>query len=152
MRLGADPPVSTWRARSGQSRIIVPMATEVTSAVVPPRTGRVLQTLAAAAGAIVGIRRCDLEPGDRLVVATRNSIYQLVAAADGRFTVSGGWFERQGLGQQRVAVAGCTAGGRALFTDLLAAPGMFLEFGNGAVTTRILHVRRLPRSQAGATA
>ena len=116
----------------------------------PPRSGRVLQSLAAAAGAIVGFRRSDLEPGDRLVVATRNSIYQLVAAADGRFTVSGGWFERQGLGQQRVAVAGCTAGGRALFTDLLAAPGMFLEFGNGAVTTRILHVRRLRRAEAGA--
>ncbi len=117
-----------------------------------PRSGRALQTLAAAAGAIVGFRRCDLEPGDRLVVATRNSIYQLVADDDGKFTVSGGWFERQGMGQERVAVAGCTAGGHALFTDLLAAPGMFLEFGNGAVTTRILHVRRLRRAEAAASA
>ena len=129
------------------------MATEVTSAIGPaPRSGRALQTLAAAAGAIVGFRRGDLEPGDRLVVATRNSIYQLVADADGKFTVSGGWFERQGFGPQCVAIAGCTAGGRALFTDLLAAPGMFLEFGNGAVTTRILHVRRLRRAASAATA
>jgi hypothetical protein len=128
------------------------MATELTSAVgMRPRSGRALQTLAAAAGAIVGFRRCDLEPGDRLVVATRNSIYQLIADEDGKFTVSGGWFERQGIGQEHVAVAGCTAGGHALFTDLLAAPGMFLEFGNGAVTTRILHVRRLRRTEAAAS-
>ena len=39
---------------------------------------------------------------------------------------------------------GCTAGGRALFTTLIAAPGLFLELGDGTRTTRIRRVRRIP--------
>jgi hypothetical protein len=42
-----------------------------------------------------------------------------------------------------VAVNGCTAGGRAIFTGILAAPGLYLELGDGTVTTRIRRVRRI---------
>jgi len=103
-----------------------------------------LAALAEAADRIHGVRRVDLSAGDRLLVATRNSIYLLTALADGLFQVSGGFFERQGRGAVRLAVAGCTAGGRALFRDIVAAPGLFLEFADGTHTTRIRHVRRLP--------
>jgi hypothetical protein len=34
-------------------------------------------------------------------------------------------------------IRGCTWGGSAIATDLLAASGLFLEFGNGVVTTAI---------------
>ena len=102
-----------------------------------------LATLAAAADRISGVRRTEVSVGDRLLVATRNSIYILTALADGLFSISGGFFERQGRGVVRLAVAGCTAGGRALFRDIIAAPGLFLEFSDGTHTTRIRQVRRL---------
>ena len=103
-----------------------------------------LEALADAAPSLGGVRRRELEPGARLLVSTRNSIYTLLALADGNFLVSGGWYERNGRSEVTLAVAGCTAGGRALFTDLVAAPGLFLEFGDGTATTRIRRVRRLP--------
>jgi hypothetical protein len=103
-----------------------------------------LDRLVAASGELPGVRRSALAPGDRVIVATRNSIYSLVALADGRFRVRGGWYQRQGKGTRVLAVAGCTAGGHALLTGLVAAPGLFLEFGDGTRTTRIRRARHLP--------
>jgi hypothetical protein len=37
-------------------------------------------------------------------------------------------------------VNGCTWGGSAIKSDILAAPGLFLEFGNRVRTTRIQQV------------
>jgi hypothetical protein len=102
-----------------------------------------LEDLAAAADALEGVRRRDIAPGDRLLVATRNSIYSMTANADGSFLAAGGWFARTGAGPSIVGVCGCTAGGRALFTEIVAAPGLFLEFDNGLQTTRIQRVRLL---------
>jgi len=90
-----------------------------------------------------GVRRRDLAPGDRVIVSTKNSIYSLTAQADGSFLVVGGWFEREGHGSTQSEVRGCTAGGRALFTDHIAAPGLFMEFEDGLQTTRIRRVRRI---------
>lgn len=104
---------------------------------------RDLESLAAASETIDGVRRRDLSPGDRLVVATRNSFYALTATVRGTFQVAGGWFDRHGQGPSELAVAGCTVGGTALLADLVAAPGLFLEFANGVRTTRIRHVRHL---------
>jgi hypothetical protein len=105
-----------------------------------------LGALAAAACSLEGIRRAEVAPGDRLVVATRNSIYSLVAREDGTFVVSGGRYAREGLGEPTLVVHGCTVGGRALFTGIVAGPGLFLEFGDGTVTTRIRSVRRFAAS------
>jgi len=102
-----------------------------------------LTELVVCAERIPGVRRRELRSGDRLLVSTRNSIYSLLVCGDGEFEVAGGWFERQGVGAKKVAVNGCTAGGHALFTDLVAAPGLFLEFGDGTKTTRIRRVRRV---------
>jgi hypothetical protein len=114
----------------------------------PPAAGRTLGALAAVADSLAGVRRGDLEPGERLVVATRNSIYCLVALADGRFSVTGGWLARGGHGERTLAVGGCTFGGRALLTDMVAAAGLVLEFGDGTATTRIRSVRRILRDSA----
>jgi hypothetical protein len=59
--------------------------------------------------------------------------------------MAGGWFSgsRTNL---RVRIAGCTWGGSAIHTGLVAAPGMFLEFANGVRTTRIQHVRLIRSS------
>jgi len=106
-----------------------------------PASGYPIDGLAEAADHIGGVRRKDLEPGDRVIVSTKNSIYSLTACQGGEFLVSGGWFEREGQGPVKAEVVGCTVGGKALFTEHVAAPGLFLEFGDGLQTTRIRSVR-----------
>jgi hypothetical protein len=90
--------------------------------------------------AIDGVWRSGVRWGDRIVVQTRNSVYTLHALEGGAFHVSGGWFDRESEGSQITTIAGCTWGGRAINERLVAAPGLFLEFGNGVVTTRIQRV------------
>lgn len=106
-------------------------------------TPRLLDELSALAPTLAGVRRTELLPGDRVLVATRNSIYALTATAGERYLVAGGWFRVRGEEPAEVGVNGCTAGGSALFFDILAAPGLFLEFANGVTTTRIRQVRVL---------
>lgn len=110
---------------------------------------RPLELLTDAADRLDGVRRGELDPGDRLLVATRNSIYALTAREDGRFEARGGWFERAGKSPAEIGVVGCTAGGSALFTRIVAAPGLFLEFDDGTRTTRIQRVRLLREPAAG---
>jgi hypothetical protein len=119
-----------------------------------------LDRLASAAAVVDGVRAADLAPGDCVVVRTRNSVYVLRLNADGTFDAEGGWFAREqasGLPAEASAkvgrglrVVGCTWGGSALLTRMIAAPGMFLEFDNRVRTTRIREVRHL-RSVASPT-
>jgi len=102
-----------------------------------------IDRLAKVAVRVGGVRRQDLGPGDRVIISTKNSVYSLTAQPDGTFLVSGGWFEREGEGPTCTDVLGCTAGGRALFTEHIAAPGLFMEFADGLRTTRIRRVRRI---------
>lgn len=106
-----------------------------------------LDGLTEAAELVDGVRRRDLDPGDRLIISTKNSVYSLTARAGGSFDVSGGWFEREGEGASRVDVRGCTAGGHAIFTDHIAARGLFMEFADGLRTTRIRSVRLIQASE-----
>jgi hypothetical protein len=110
-----------------------PPRTEILSA---PR-GRPLDILAAQAHRLPSVSRADLRCGDWLVVKTRNSVYSLCLLDDGTYSVAGGWFDRHGASPQRVGINGCTFGGRAIMRDVLAAPGLFLEFDNRVTTTRI---------------
>ena len=103
-----------------------------------------IDDLAEAAGIVGGVKRQELCAGDRIIVSTKNSFYSLKAQSDGSFEVSGGWFEREGKGPTKVEILGCTAGGHALFTEHIAAPGLFIEFGDGLRTTRIRTVRKIP--------
>lgn len=107
-----------------------------------------IDDLAEAAGVVGGVHREDLESGDRVIVSTKNSVYSLTARGDGLFDVSGGWFEREGEGTVTVEILGCTAGGHALFSDHIAAPGLFMEFADGLRTTRIRTVRRISAKKA----
>lgn len=91
------------------------------------------------------VRKRDLAWGDSILVVTRNSTYTIASAGDGTFWVSGGWFDNRQLSPARLSINGCTGGGTAIKHDILAAPGLFLEFGNGVLTTRIQEVRVLHR-------
>jgi len=120
------------------------MATAITTVRPAPATEsgvRTLDRLAQEAHAIDGIWADAIEPGDFIVVRTRNSVYALVVLGDGRYRVTGGWFEATGANGSDIHIAGCTWGGAAIHTRLVAAAGMFLEFENGVRTTRIRDVR-----------
>jgi hypothetical protein len=90
-----------------------------------------------AADQLESVRKNDLFRGDSLLVETKNSIYAIRALGDGRYAVSGGWFDRNGISGEEISINGCTWGGTAIKQDIVAARGLFLEFGNRVVTTRI---------------
>lgn len=99
--------------------------------------------LAQQAGKTQAVRRTDLRPGDCVLVTTRNSVYSLFFLGDGLFEVAGGYFDRKVGGPVTIAINGCTWGGRAIHSELVAARGLFLEFGNQVITTRIQKVQLL---------
>jgi hypothetical protein len=103
-----------------------------------------LARLAECCEGLDGIAKEELAPGDRVVVTTENSTYCLSSLGGGVFAVSGGWFDRFGGGEVVVRLNGCTFGGRAIHEELVAAPGLFLEFANGVVTSRIVAARLQP--------
>lgn len=107
---------------------------------------RTLDAIVAQAPVQGAAYRGDVAWGDEVVVTTRNSVYTIIALPDGSFAVRGGWFDRQSEVPTVVPINGCTWGGCAIQHDILAAPGLFLEFGNGVVTTRIQRVAHLRRS------
>jgi len=102
---------------------------------------RTLEWLSENARTIDGIWADHVEPGDRLIVHTQNSVYSLTALPNGVFRVSGGWFSAQGLDEVELRIVGCTWGGRAILTRLIAAPGMCIEFDNTVQTTSVREVR-----------
>lgn len=101
---------------------------------------RTLDAIKRCVGQVPVTRRQDLEPGDCVIVSTKNSVYRLQALGGDLFHASGGWFDRTSSGGT-VTINGCTLGGSVLCTSIVAATGLFLEFGNRVCTTRIQDVR-----------
>ncbi len=97
------------------------------------------------------VRKKDLRSGDRVMIMTRNSLYTLWALGGRHFWVWGGWFDRQGTSPQRVSINGCTWGGSVIKQDIIAAPGLRLEFGNRVLTTPIKNVRLIRVAQPQST-
>ena len=100
-----------------------------------------IRAIAQSAISLVQVRRRDLRRGDRLLIRTRNSFYTIWVLADDLYWVWGGWFDRKGLAPQRVSIKGCTWGGSVLKSDVVAARGLRLEFGNRVLTTPIRDVQ-----------
>lgn len=87
------------------------------------------------------VQKADLRCGDRVLVATENSVYSIQVLEDATYSIWGGWFDRHGLSPVRTSIAGCTWGGSVIKSDIVAACGLHLEFGNRVVTSRIREVR-----------
>jgi hypothetical protein len=87
------------------------------------------------------VQKSELRRGDRVVVATENSVYCISVLGDSTYSVWGGWFDRQGVSPVRLSISGCTWGGSVIKHDIVAACGLRLEFGNRVVTSRIRAVR-----------
>jgi hypothetical protein len=92
-------------------------------------------------GRLEAVRKGDLRSGDRLLVSTENSVYSIRVHGDATYSISGGWFDSQGLSPARMSIAGCTWGGTVIKCDIVAARGLRLEFGNRVVTSPIREVR-----------
>ena len=95
------------------------------------------------------VRKSELCAGDRLLVTTMNSRYTIWVLGNGHYWIWGGWFDRQKISPQLVGINGCTWGGSAIKKDIVAAPGLRMEFANSVLTTRIRAVRVI---RAGARA
>jgi hypothetical protein len=96
-----------------------------------------LEARAMDADRLEAVRKNELLSGDSVLVQTKNSVYAIRALGGGFYQVSGGWFDRHGGSAQVVTINGCTWGGSAIKQDIIAARGLYLEFGNRVVTTRI---------------
>jgi hypothetical protein len=92
-------------------------------------------------GHFEAIRKGDLRLGDQVLVSTENSLYTIQVQDEGTYSISGGWFDRNGLSPALTSITGCTWGGTAIKRDLVAARGLRLEFGNRVVTSPIREVR-----------
>lgn len=109
---------------------------------IPAQPARTLSGIARYVERLPVTRTGDLAPGDCVIVSTRNSVYRLQSLGGNVFRVTGGWFDRN-PDARTVTVNGCTFGGTVICTDIVAANGLFLEFGNHVSTTRIRDVRVL---------
>jgi len=83
------------------------------------------------------IRKADIRPGDLLIVETINSTYKIQVLDNGYYNIQGGWFEKEGISPYVTTINGCTWGGSAIKVDIIAAPGLCIEFGNNVLTSTI---------------
>lgn len=100
-----------------------------------------LDRITADAMDVRGVWARDVRAGDWIIVHTRNSVYSLAVLGDGTYAAAGGWFATASAETHPVRVSGCTWGGHAILTGMVAAPGMCIEFANGVRTTRIREVQ-----------
>jgi len=92
-----------------------------------------------------GVRRGDVQAGDVVVLYTSNSDYQARRLKDGRFAVSGGWFEKHYTTEYITSITGCTWGGKCINREFVGSCGMRVEFGNRVITSVLQRVVRIPR-------
>lgn len=92
------------------------------------------------------IKKADLFPGDEIHLQTINSVYVIKVEDDKSYLISGGWFDKMGLSPLKLGINGCTWGGSVIKTDIVAACGLYLEFGNRIVTSRIQKIILFPGS------
>jgi hypothetical protein len=83
------------------------------------------------------VQKRSLEPGDYVFVKTLNSVYSICKREDDLFEVCGGWFDHKGLSPAVLSIRGCTWGGSIINLGVVAARGLFLEFGNNLITSPI---------------
>jgi hypothetical protein len=105
---------------------------------------RTLSNITQQAGRLKEVRKEELDSGDWVVVTTQNSTYSIRVLEGDRYSISGGWFDNEGLSPLRTTITGCTWGGSAIKLDIVAACGLHLEFGNRVVTSAIQKVCVIP--------
>jgi hypothetical protein len=92
------------------------------------------------------VKKNEIHPGDKVILKTVNSVYNITVEKDGKYTVSGGWFDKQNLSPVKTSILGCTWGGSIIKTDIIAACGLHLEFANKLITSKIIKIFIFPQS------
>lgn len=106
----------------------------------PPRCGVGLRAVIETSDKLSQVAKADVAPGDWIFVKTVNSLYRIHVRGDGLYEVTGGWFDRNRRSPMTVRISGCSWGGSIIKTTLVAACGLFVEFGNKLVTTQVLKI------------
>lgn len=104
------------------------------------RTQCTLGAIVESSNRLKEVRKAELNDGDYVEVTTRNSTYLIQVLDDGHYLISGGWVDLQGDSPMKTRIAGCNWGGSAIKTDIVAACGLHLEFGERVVTSTIQKV------------
>ncbi len=100
-------------------------------------TGATLDRMVKSVDGLDVVLRSSLRAGDLIFVKTHNSGYSIRTLENGLFMVSGGWFDHKGESPATTKIRGCTWGGTAIKTDIVAACGLRIEFGNRLITSPI---------------
>jgi len=95
-------------------------------------------------GYLKELKKDCLHKGDQVFLKTQNSIYTLNVDGDEQYIVSGGWFDKHNLSHTKVKINGCTWGGSVIKYDIVAACGLFIEFGNRLTTSKIQKIIIIP--------
>ena len=106
--------------------------------------GLSLASIVQSAGSLPEVRKSDLHFGDWVIVKTVKSTYRIRALGGDMYRVTGGWFEKKGLPPMELRISGCTWGGSTIKTDVIAACGLSIEFGNRVITSPIRKIIVLP--------
>jgi hypothetical protein len=96
-----------------------------------------LKNLTETSSDLFQVYKHEVKQGDQVHLKTINSVYVIKVVEEGEYLVSGGWFDRQNLSPHKINIRGCTWGGTAIKTDIIAAPGLCIEFGNNLITSKI---------------
>jgi len=109
-----------------------------------PVIGLELERLVNECECLEQVHKNELKPGDWILIKTMNSVYSVKALQNGYYKVSGGWFDKNELSPVKTTISGCTWGGCIIKTDIVAACGLCLEFGNKVITSRIRKIFHIP--------
>lgn len=104
-----------------------------------------LKNMVDQSSALYAVRKDQLKAGDQIFLKTYNSTYKIKVEGNGKYLVSGGWFDKNNLSPMKVGINGCTWGSSVIKTDIVAACGLFVEFGNKLITSRIKEIVVLPQ-------
>ena len=102
--------------------------------------GHNLQKIVSRMDSVQHIHRESLEPGDVVYIKTINSVYTIRKTENNLYEVSGGWFDRKGLSPAVLTIRGCSWGGSIINISIVAACGLYLEFGNNLITSPIRQI------------
>lgn len=103
-----------------------------------------LEAIIRSASSLREIRKSNLGRGDWVFVRTVGSLYRIHALGGGVYEISGGWFDKKGLSPSHLRISGCTWGGSAIKSDVVAACGLRIEFGNRLITSPIQRIHVIP--------
>ena len=93
------------------------------------------------------VPKSSLKPGDIVYIKTLNSTYTIRKTEHELYEVSGGWFDRQGISPAIMSIRGCTWGGSVINIGIVAACGLYIEFGNNLITSPIRQIIILRSNQ-----